>query len=300
MGQKDLAAKELESKPDVFADIINAFVYDGESVVQPKHLKPAPTETVYERTHKMLHNQYNDVSKHEMAGQKIRMQYVLENESTKNYRLILRKAGYEGAVYRSQYEEKHVYPVIILVLYWGEKKWKPRADLHEFFGKENISEPVGQYIDNIKLHLFSMAHLPQDIRKRFKSDLRIIVDYLAEGNDYEPTNQKIKYVEPVMRLLYALTGEWEFISSIGELTEKQEKGDDVTMCEVVDKFVARGLQQGLQQGRERAILELLEELGNVPRRIVERIRTEDNPDVLSRWHKAAAKSGSIAEFETNM
>ena len=183
MGQKDLAAKELESKPDVFADIINAFVYDGEPVVLPGHLKPAPTETVYERTHKMLHNQYNDVSKHEMAGQKIRM----------------------------------------------------------------------QYIDNIKLHLFSMAHLPQDIRKRFKSDLRIIVDYLAEGNDYEPTNQKIKYVEPVMRLLYALTGEWEFISSIGELTEKQEKGDDVTMCEVVDKFVARGLQQGIEQGIQQGI-----------------------------------------------
>lgn len=102
--------------------------------------------------------------------------------------------------------------------------------------------------------------------------------------------------EPVMRLLYALTGEWEFINSIGELAEKQEKGDDVTMCEVVDKFVARGIQQGIQ----RAILELLEELGNVPQQITERIRAEDNPDVLSRWHKSAAKSDSIVEFEMNM
>lgn len=56
------------------------------------------------------------------------------------------------------------------------------------------------------------------------------------------------YVEPVMRMLYALTGEWEFLNSITELAGKQEKGDDVTMCEVVDKFVARGIQQGLRVG----------------------------------------------------
>ena len=61
------------------------------------------------------------------------------------------------------------------------------------------------------------------------------------------------YVEPVMRMLYALTGEWEFLNSITELAGKQEKGDDVTMCEVVDKFVARGIQQGLQQGIQQGI-----------------------------------------------
>ena len=35
-------------------------------------------------------------------------------------------------------------------------------------------------------------------------------------------------------------------------------------------------------------------------RIVELISAEDNLVVLSRWHKSAAKAGSIAEFEANM
>ena len=289
MGQKDLAAKDLESRPEVFADIINAFIYGGEEVVLPEHLKPAPTETLYESTYETLRNQYNDVSKYEMAGQKIKIQYVLENESNKNYRLILRKAGYEGAIYRSEYEEKQVYPVIVLVLYWGKKKWKPCSSLYDFFETGHIAEPLSQYIDNIKLHMFSMAHLPKCIRKNFRSDLRIVVDYLAEGADYEPTSQKIKYVEPVMRLLYALTGEKEFLNSIAELKVKQERGG-ATMCEVVDKFVARGVEQGIQQGLRngaRAFVEASISRGAAADYILEMVQqcfgfTRENADELYR------------------
>lgn len=252
MGQKDLAAKDLESKPEVFADIINAFIFSGDQVVSAENLKPAPTETVYESTYEILRNQYNDVSKYEMAGHEIGIQYVLENESKRNSRLILRKAGYEGAIYRSEYEDKHVYPVVVLVLYWGKRKWKTYSDLFGFFEGAQIAPPVKNYMDNIKLCVFSMAHLPKKIRQRFKSDMRIIVDYLAEGADYEPTTHKIKYIEPVMRLLYALTGEKEFLNSIAELAMKQEKGG-VTMCEVVDKFVARGMKQGIEQGIQQGI-----------------------------------------------
>lgn len=273
MGQKDLAAKDLESKPEVFADIINAFIYDGDQVISPENLKPAPTETLYESTYEMLRNQYNDVSKYEMAGQEIGIQYVLENESKRNSRLVLRKAGYEGAIYRSEYDNKHVYPVIVLILYWGRKRWKVQSDLYHFLGEDRITAPVKDYIDNIQLHVFSMAQLPKHIRQRFKSDMRIIVDYLAEGADYEPTSQEIKYVEPVMRLLYALTGEKEFFNNIAELVDKQEKGD-VTMCEVVDKFVARGIQQGIKQGIEQVIPALIEtciEFGSTKEETIERI-----------------------------
>lgn len=48
MGQKDLTAKDLESRPEVFADIINALIYEGEQIVSPEQLRPASTETLYE------------------------------------------------------------------------------------------------------------------------------------------------------------------------------------------------------------------------------------------------------------
>ena len=108
MGQKDLTQKNLECYPDVFADIINALLYEGQLIVRPENLRSAPTETLYAGVGRELRNQFHDVSKYEMEMQsgRIRMQYTLENETGCNPGMVLRKAGYEGAVYREQYDKK--------------------------------------------------------------------------------------------------------------------------------------------------------------------------------------------------
>lgn len=87
-----------------------------------------------------------------------------------------------------------------------------------------------------------------EIRQRFLSDMRVVVDYLAEGKAYEPTDQEITDVEGTMRMLCALTGDVDFINNIGMMQEYQKKGGRVTMCEVVDKFVQRGREQGIKEG----------------------------------------------------
>lgn len=248
MGQKDLAAKRFESSPEVFADIINAFIFEGERVVFPKDLQSAPTESLYPAVNGVLRSQYNDVSKYEIRNGRIAIQYTLENQSGPDYKIVLRKAGYEGAVYRQQYDGEETYPVITLVLYWGDTAWNGTSDLYHFFQKKGIHGLVRKYIDNVRLHMYSMRCLPQEIRQRFRSDMRIVVDYLAEGKKYEPTEQKIADVDGTMRMLYALTGDTDFINHIERLEEIQKRGGLVTMCEVVDKFVQRGREQGIKEG----------------------------------------------------
>lgn len=68
------------------------------------------------------------------------------------------------------------------------------------------------------------------------------------------------------------------------------------MCEIADRI----RNEGKIEGRIEAVLELLEELGTVPARVVEQIKAQDNPGILSRWLKAASRAASIAEFEANM
>lgn len=97
MGQKDLTQKNLEYYPDVFADIVNALLYEGKAVLAGADLQPAPTETLYAGQKETLRNQFHDVSKYEMKNGRIKVQYTLENESCCNKKMILRKAGYEGA-----------------------------------------------------------------------------------------------------------------------------------------------------------------------------------------------------------
>lgn len=45
-------------------------------------------------------------------------------------------------------------------------------------------------------------------------------------------------------------------------------------------------------------MELLEDYGEIPERIREKVFGQKDPAVLKRWHKAAAKAGSIEEFES--
>lgn len=255
MGQKDLAAKRFERSPEVFADIINALVFEGEQVVLPQDLQPAPTESLYPAVSGKLHGQYNDVSKYEMQNGRIAIQYTLENQSRPDYRILLRKAGYEGAIYRQQYDGKDTYPAITLVLYWGEPAWNSSSDLYKFFRRKKIHRLARKYIDNVCLHMYSMRRLPQEVRRRFRSDMRVVADYLAEGKGYEPADQEIVDIDGTLRMLYALTGDADFINNIGMMQERQRRGGRVTMCEVVDKFVQRGREQGIKEGWEKGTQE---------------------------------------------
>ena len=77
------------------------------------------------------------------------------------------------------------------------------------------------------------------------------------------------------------------------------KGVNV-MCEIADRIRNEGRGVGRLESKIEDVLGLLEDLGQVPQRIVELIEKEDDLSVLSRWLKSAAKAGSIAEFEANM
>ena len=78
MGQKDLAEKNLEDYPDVFADVINVLAYEGKAVVMEENLQAAPTETLYLSKKGKMRNQFHDVSKYVMKDGEIQMQYTLE------------------------------------------------------------------------------------------------------------------------------------------------------------------------------------------------------------------------------
>ncbi len=77
---------------------------------------------------------------------------------------------------------------------------------------------------------------------------------------------------------------------------KIQKEGVTIMCEIADRI----RQEGLIQGKIESILELLEELGNIPKQLMQRINKETNSEVLSTWHKYAAKASSFAEFEAKM
>lgn len=244
MAQKDLTEKNLEFYPDVFADLINVLLYKGRPILDPEALQPAPTETLYPGYAEHFRNQFQDVSKFEMNDNTIKIQYTIENETKAPRKMILRKVGYEGALYRNQVEQKNSFPVISLVLYWGSKKWTPPQSIHQFFSKNNIPTEVYSYIDNSQLHIYEMARLPDEIRDLFKSDMRIVVDFLAEQSNYVPTEQKIQHLEALLFLLKAITGDDRYEEILPVLIQQEKEKGEVTMCELLDKYENKGKAEG--------------------------------------------------------
>ena len=77
------------------------------------------------------------------------------------------------------------------------------------------------------------------------------------------------------------------------------------MCEIADRIRQEGKEagkaEGIIEGKIEDILELLADLGNIPKQLIQRIISqESNSDILNKWLKCAAKASTFAEFEAKM
>lgn len=251
--KKDTVQKDFIAFPDIMADTVNALLYQGCKLTKPENLWPGLTETIYQGAGK-LRSQYEDLCKYDMADGKVRIMYLIANQTKKDSRMLLRKAGYTGGIYREQYEGKirDVFPVIELVLYWGKSRWKSSRDMQQLFRywkfREEFPEEIWHYIDNMKLHVFEMRYLPQETRELFQSDMRIVVDYLAEGDGYR-SDRKVVHKAAVIRMIKVLSGETDMEDVETWLDEQGiREEDEVTVCELFDQYVRQGREEGREEG----------------------------------------------------
>lgn len=247
---KDVTQKNLEGFPDVMADILNVFIHGGKQAVQAESLYPAPTETEYAAPDSALRSQLEDISKYEIQDGRIRVQYLLANQSNVDSRMILRKAGYVGAIYREQYDGKvqDDFPVVSLLLYWGEGHWSRTRSIRDFFRKRDLPQQLWNLVDDCRLHVFEMRNLPPEVRELFTSDMRLIVDYLAEGNSFR-SNRPVVHKEALVRLLRALGGDVNVEDTARILKELNiNEEDEITMCELFDQYTRRGRKEGIKEG----------------------------------------------------
>lgn len=155
----------------------------------------------------------------------------------------------DRAEYRKQYKEsneKGVYPVVSLVLNWGERPWNGAKSIRELVEKNRfIEKRLEDYIGNSKIHVFDMRFLNSEVRERFQGDVRIVLDYLSDRESLINRKQKMKNPEEVMRMLYALSKDTRYLESI----EFMEEGEEKSMCDLLDEAENRGIAKGRNEGR---------------------------------------------------
>lgn len=239
MGVKDISEKTLEECNDVFADIVNVLLFDGEEIIKPEDLIEGSPYSNYTENGK-LRSQERDIYKYWNNSQ-IRLAAIgFENETEEEDDMPLRVINYDAASYRAQLssdENNSRYPSVSLVLYYGyKKKWSKAKTLYE---RLDIPERLKPYVFDYGMNLFEIAFLEDEKVAKFKSDFRLIADYFVQmrkAGKYIPPSDEIVHVQEMLSLMSALTNDHRFADVYDRVKGKER----ITMCVVVDEFELKG------------------------------------------------------------
>ena len=280
MQEKDITQKMLEQFNDVFSDIVNVLLFDGKDVVDEDSLIDTPTKSMMKIDGK-VHSQDRDVAKYWQNSRINIALFGFENQTVPDKLMPLRVISYDGIEYgrqtKKRYRYKTKYPVITLVLYLGYKKrWNYPINILDIV---EVDERLRPFVNDYKINLFEIAYLDEEKISLFKSDFRILVDYLHQirtNNSYNPKDYIIKHIDELLTLMSVMTGDKRFEDSINEANEKEAR----YMCEVLDIIENRGIEKGLEQGRQEGadmvskLNELLLNEGNIDK--LRRANTDKN------------------------
>lgn len=255
--EKDITQKALEMYNDVFADIINVLLFNGENVVTEDSLTDVLQESIL-KIDGRIRAQYRDIAKY-WYNSKIKLSmFGLENQTKPEKLMPLRIFGYDGAEYVKQAKKEKskevIYPVITLVLYFGyNSRWNHPKSLFEML---EIDEMIKPYVNDFKMNLFEIAYLDREKIDMFKSDFWILADYLYQmrvNKDYVAGDTVIEHVDELLMLMSAMTKDYRFEETINEVKGKEH----VTMCEVLDRVEARGREEGIKEGIKEGTVNIL-------------------------------------------
>lgn len=118
-------------------------------------------------------------------------------------------------------------------------------------------------------------------------------------NDDEVPKELVKFLEYVKADLDKSTADFEddFVKRIQENVRKVKESREMEeRYMLLEELLKTERNEGKAEGKSEDILELLEELGEVPGELRDAIENETSLSKLSLWHKAAAKADSIDWF----
>lgn len=324
--QTDQILKEFWEDNDRFADFFNTVCFGGRQVIHPEELEsiPADLSDAEEKEQKLEGiTKYRDKAK--IWKGTIMVILGLENQDKIHYAMPERVMLNDALQYENQrkktaaYHRKkkdlrddeflsgfaktdRLYPVVTVVIYYGENPWDGPKSLREMV---ELPEELEPHFADYPMHLFQI--LGNDGRDFTNEDLRTVLrnaDALRSGRvqdmDRMIDAELVKYLaafvnsEKVMKLLQNEKGEIAVCTALEEMIRDGERRGRAIGKE---EGRAEGRTEGKAEGKAEDIIELLRELGTVPDELEKTIIGEKNIEVLREWLKKAARAESVAQFQ---
>lgn len=232
--EKDITEKLLEDYDDVFADIVNVLLFNGQDVVKPDSLVSDGVHSQYKADDSKVHELERDVAKYWKDGNACIALYGIENQTRPDKFMPLRVIGYDGASYKSQIvaKRRRILPVVTIVLYFGKDRWNMPVNLKETI---EINKELEYYVSDYRINVFEISWLTEEQISMFKSDFRLVADFFVKRRldpEYIPKDKtEIKHIEEVLKLLSVFTGDHRYEEVLAYPDIKEAN----SMCEVFDR-----------------------------------------------------------------
>ena len=251
VGQKDILLKDYFT-PDIFADAINAILYDGKSVVTPERMRTIDIETQRvedENGNVTADTRLRDSAKVVEVDDAIYCLFAIEHQSVEDYTMPLRIMEYDVREYLRQVKSNkgvqvRIKPIITIVMYWKADKWNQPVSVKDMFDKNTVRwleyNGLGGYIQDYRMHLFEPGTVKEEDLEKFKTELKDVIAYVKYSKSTEALKDYNKKYKPDLTK--------STVTLINELTNSKyvfiEGKERLDMCEAFEGLIEEGRAKG--------------------------------------------------------
>ncbi|MBQ8306937.1 MAG: hypothetical protein IJX90_12055 [Blautia sp.] len=283
MAAKDFTEKKLEDFNDVFADILNVCLFNGRVRIREDELETGMARSAYNDHKGKIAEQERDTKKFWKNGQFRLAVFGIENQTEEDQEMIFRNFSYDGAEYRDQIRRREsirrknknrmkamktegagaegsvklervpdFYPVVTIVLFFSEKRWKGPRSIRNYFKEYNDLEA---FIPDYSIKVVDVSYLTDEQLEMFRSDFKFVAEYFVSNRkrkeglipEFRMTVDQLKHVEEFFELMNAVTDTDWFSEMPEKVNERGGNGKMLTF--ILDEARAEGEAAGREEGR---------------------------------------------------
>lgn len=299
MGKKDITLKDYFSDSRRYADLLNGSIFGGQQMIKGEELQD--TDTVQSKSDSQgVVERTNDIAMKQTKQGGIFAVWVVANQEKVDYSMPVRVMLQEALSYDRQLKEikrinkrqwkkqqkdpgkkqgeifpasgeflsgikkeDRLYPVITLVVYWGEEKWQGAESLHDMicFGEDKVfADVLKTLIPEYPLHFLNLSQVHD--YKNFHSEIKMLFELYDRRNDKTEFYKYLKYNEGCRQIdeetIWALGKMLNISTEKLRNRESQKEGGKSDMCRAIEELVADGRTEGRLEGDAERIVKSIE------------------------------------------
>ena len=258
MSAKDVVERMITENLYILAELINLAIFGGEQVVLASELEIVNPGQSYKDSQGVTRNLLRDCAVKWTRNDFVFAFVGVESQSSIDRDMPLRVVACDGAYYREQLKDAKAprYPVITLVLYYGQRPWTKYLSLKERLNlPAERADRLDPYVNDYRIHVIDLRRLTLDDIKKLCADLAFIALVFYKMEHPKEEVELPPAQDPSLAFQFLETFIGADLGRIISLDKLKQGGYD--MDELVaeaksiwfDEFREEVLAEGLENGR---------------------------------------------------